>query len=171
MDAFRLAEHRYPTATELTDFSRPLAPGHRLSPEDFQDAAAIYGDHQTTDPSMKQQYAMLYASGKRFDGTKLPVFPTSKDHDVFLTCSSYLRNNGVDHHDKGGIQCHYSGFWLVLYTDGSMERIPYSHMMLVPWHDGGYLDAVPDQSGLPAGTIHITEWWHKVQGSLATWDP
>jgi hypothetical protein len=164
INTFRIRHKRFPTYDELMNLPS-------LSKEDFQDSGWAYADTNLR-AHQSEQYALTFLGGTRPDGTPIPIFPTKNDHDLLIGCPNCLRKNAIIPSNGGGFPCHYSGYYVALYTNGEIKHVPFSHLKLAPWHsDGGYLQVLPDQSGVPEGTIPITTFWTRTQKDLATWDP
>ena len=122
MDAFRRIHGRLPTPSEVTDFGHPLAPGHQLRPDDFNNPDRQYADHDMAGPE-HWQYSFDYSDGKRPDGTRKPVYPKPGEHDVWMDCSHYIRSNSLAFIGKGN-WVHYAGFFVVLYRMARSAAFP-----------------------------------------------
>ena len=93
MDAFRHIHNRLPELKEITDFSKPLAPGFQLTKDDFNSPDRIYSDgYSPRDKTLEYQFTYVQ---KRPDGTPRPAFPANGEKDVWMVSDGYVRSNQI----------------------------------------------------------------------------
>ncbi|MDX2066024.1 MAG: hypothetical protein SFX74_09805 [Fimbriimonadaceae bacterium] len=144
MVAFRKLHGRLPSLRELLDFERPLAPGHHLREEDFVAADYQYSDRYLPEAE-NHSYMFAYAN-ERPDGTPKPAFPKPGERDVWLVSDDYTRLNVVTYPDERSAR-DYRGVYVVLWSDGKIEKIRNADTLHSPT-DGGWLLAFPGETGV-----------------------
>lgn len=54
------------------------------------------------------------------------------------------------------------GFYQVLWSDGTIQEVPYDQVLYVPDGNKRFKEAFPGQCGLPNGTLSYDEYWTKI---------
>ena len=155
MDAFRRIHNRLPTIKEVTDFSKPVAPGHQLTRDDFMTPDRIYSD--TYLPTAQNlDYAFAYMTS-RPDGAERPAFPAAGEKDVWFVCDDYIRSNQIVQRDHTRDSYCPTGDYIILWSDGTVEKVPY--LKAVMHHNvndpnlRGQVVGFAGQAGLPKKNV------------------
>ena len=165
MIAFRRIHGRLPTPQELEDWSKPLAPGHQLTQADFK----FKDDYLNDGYSPLDRHAselMLSYEAPRPDGSPKPADPPQGEKDVWLVCMDYAHANIV-YTRAGPSLTTPTGFFIVLYSDGSIVRVPYGDVMLSQDADGSLDHVMPGQTGIRKGTKTVKGFDKAAMGSKA----
>lgn len=143
--AFRSAMRRLPNLAELCG---PAADKRwALSDEDLQVPDAQYGDGYDPKFASQGQIALAFLA-PRPNGAVKPAFPTTGEKDVWLACDSYYRRNEIVF--RGGrVTTNPEGVHLVLWSDGSIERIPAGREIYYRDSGNSFTRAFPGETGLP----------------------
>lgn len=130
LNAYRRVHRALPTPETFLDTSKPLVEGTQLSPEDFTVpdwSASERGSNWAKAPSC--MYALHFASA-RPDGTMKPAFPAQAERDVWLSSDLSAMTGAIDRPD-GSQEMHLSGVYVVLFSDGSIERFSHRELFFV----------------------------------------
>ena len=153
MDAFRRINNRLPEPEEMMDFSKPLAPGHQLTREDFNTPDWPYSDRYLQ-KDRNPNYQFTYYTA-RPDGTPRPAFPAKGEKDIWFRCDDYTRSNQIVQRDHTKDSFFPTGVFVVLWSDGSIEKVPVqdeAHFQ-DPKQRNALISSIKGQAGLPKKII------------------
>jgi len=158
--AYRSVNSKLPTLRELLDFSKPLTPGHQLQEDDFKTPDHVYADNYLEKDQSPSHY-MLSLYGTRSDGSATSVVSSTSSRDVWLVCTDYTRTNQTVHRDRHS-EYEYSGVFVVLWSDGAVEKIRNGDQLVMPT---GKTRAMyfKGQSGIPPTAVTFREQASKDQ--------
>jgi hypothetical protein len=149
LDAFRREKKRLPTAKpELLDFAKQK--GLALTSEDFVSVDVRKSDSYAQGMHDHLDYRMDWR-GSRPKGERKPAFPKAGEKDAWLTTDIFVRSNTTLYPDMTA-KNNPSGFFLVLWSDGSVERIRQEDQVWVAESDG-FTSYFPGQTGVPRGAL------------------
>ena len=103
-----------------------------------------------------------YFKDKRFDGSLAGSPKAAGTHDVIATLDLYTHFNSV--HRNGEIYTNPVGFYLVLYDDGKVAKVPYDQIRFVPVGNREYQFAYPNEAGVPNTALGYDEYSQKIMG-------
>ncbi len=125
----------------------------------FSDSASTRENWRNTEA---YQIAVLNDPFQRLNGTltNSPKLPGTRD--VLLYTSTYYHKNI---HRGNGITMHPVGFYVVLWDDGQVEKIPYQKQLWAPsrMSPGYYLPAFRGQAGLPKHTLTYDQYFNQLR--------
>ncbi len=126
----------------------------------FSNPDARYSD----DPSDRQHPNTIFPffiSNKRPDGSPVGGPKPPGTHDVLAYTNLYFHEN-VRHFRGDLTTSHPVGFFIVLWDDGSVQKIPYNQLLYVPQGYGNFGNAFPGQTGVPSNAMTYKEFQEKV---------
>ncbi|MDX1932583.1 MAG: hypothetical protein SFU56_08265 [Capsulimonadales bacterium] len=157
MVAFRAKYGRLPSLDELLNFKTPLVGNLRLSEDDFKTPDFEFGDRFVPGAN-NLHYGFTYVT-PRPNGQPRPAFPATGERDVWMVCGDYLRDNQVVFRD-GHSEFDPQGVEVVLWSDGTIERVPYKERIMYSESGsagGPFVYTIAGQAGLPKKTITVGE--------------
>jgi len=186
LDQYRTKTKRLPGIQQFLDVSKPLAPGIRLRQEDFENPddefweidvppgakrPPVYQFHFYSVAKPKPGSPLLkYLSSK--DWNK-PVFPKAGEKRLWANTSIYSRSNQRDFPD-GSRTMHKSGYEVVLWSNGSIEKIPVRKMLFTRESDKLFRIYHPGDFGVPKDARPMTDYWkeqnRRAGKTFITWD-
>lgn len=106
-----------------------------------------------------RNHYMVSLLATRVDGTRKPPFPTPGERDVWLVAPQYARGNALilpNHRSKR----HLQGCYVVLWSDGKVERIPARDQCVVTVGKRGCF-VFRGEAGMPKGAkvINVVDYW------------
>lgn len=150
MIAFRRIHGRLPTPQELEDWSKPIAPGIQLTQADFKFKDDYLSDGYSPLDRHASELTFSYEA-PRPDGSPKPADPPPGEKDVWLVCTDYAHSNTIYLRGYSSRETP-TGFFIVLYSDGSIVRVPYGDVMMSQDSDGSLDHVMPGQTGIRKGT-------------------
>ncbi len=129
-----------------------------LTPDDLKNPDARYADGYR--PSENLSTYMFPYIGPRPDGTPKPALPARGERDVWVACRDYERNNQFVR-DDGSSTEDLRGFQMVLWSDGTIERVTPDRMVLRRESARASVFEYPGQAGLPKDVIPYGEFSKK----------
>ena len=134
----------------------------------FADRAAVRSSFNNPDAIKKRPwipekqienvntYEMLHP---RFDGQPLGSTKRLGERDVIAWTDDYFYPNVKNDWGKANADtANPVGFYVVLWDDGQIERIPFQKVLSVPKRNGDWGFGFSGQAGLPAGTKTLDEY-------------
>ena len=149
--AFRTKYHRLPEMKEVLE--APDGALWKLSIEDFRVPDLPGERSEIPTPANVAQFLLSYLT-PRPDGAAKPAFPKDGEKDAWLACDVYTRHikkRGPD----GKVETKLEGDYVVLWSDGTTEKIPLGRVVWFPEKAGSvnYVMDFPGQTGLPSNVI------------------
>ena len=93
----------------------------------------------------------------RPNGKARPAFPAKGERDVWISTDIYTRRNQVVL--QSGVQkFHLKGVFVVLFSDGKIEKIPFGDAILSPKGKSEWVWTFPGQTGLPKGSVKYRDF-------------
>lgn len=86
----------------------------------------------------------------RYDGTPVGGDKKPGTRDVLAWTDTYVHQNI---HQTGVPSANPVGFYMVLWDDGTISKVPYNKILYVPAGGGNYADAFPGQAGVPNNAV------------------
>lgn len=97
----------------------------------------------------------------RPDGTPLGAPKPPGTRDLLASCRLYFHMNARDFDgDRQTIKP--IGFYLLLWDDGAIEKMPWHKMLYVPKGGGEFGFAFPGQPNIPANAMNYVDYYRKV---------
>lgn len=100
-----------------------------------------------------------YILNKRLDGTLVGSPKAAGQRDVYIYTALYTHHN-VRHFQGERSTENPVGFFVVMWDDGSIERVPYDQRLYAPYGPRTHAVAFRGQAGLPAGTLTYDQYYH-----------
>jgi len=152
---------RFPTTgVDLTDSSIPI--GARLKAGDLMPAG-----YRTSDAFALGQESVgltLELLSSRPDGTLRPLNPQSGQRDAWVSSDMFVRSNARVY-PNWTAERKPSGFYLVLWSDGSIEEVPYERVRLVQIGNA-YSPFFPGQAGSKVKSISLADFERQLQNAV-----
>ncbi|MBC8102964.1 MAG: hypothetical protein H7Z41_10295 [Cytophagales bacterium] len=122
-------------------------------------------DYRYADSVMLRRHADIASpyvvSKTRPDGSAIGGPKESGTRDVLVSTDLYFHKN-IKTHKRQHTTMNPVGFYMVLWDDGSVERIPYDRALRIPISYGSYTIAFPGQAGIPNSAMTYDEFTTKV---------
>lgn len=149
--AFRDANQRLPYAPqELERFAKDHSSKVSLAPDDLTSQDVRLSDEYSH--GVRDHLGYVFdLRGPRPNGQDKPAFPKLGEKDAWVSTTVYLRDNARVYPDMS-VKAKPSGFYIVLWSDGDIERIPAGKLMWVS-NAGGLEGHYPGQTGIPRNAI------------------
>ena len=148
----------FPDTTQLRADMMDPAAGYSISVKDLESPDCKYSDiagQRMTSPCWH-----LIVEDKRPDGTSLREPKERGKRDVLARSDLYYHRN-VQHGNKT-MSFSPTGFFIVLWDDGEVEKVPYHRGVWAPLGGGRSRLAIDTQAGLPPGTRTYDEQFKNV---------
>lgn len=153
---------RYP-ASQMDLFSAvgssPQAYGFKNRDEAhaaFTNPDARYSD-SPVERASPDHFVAYRIKNKRPDGLPIGSPKPSNTRDVLAVTSVYRHVNVK--RQNGRPSSHPVGFYVVLWDDGKIQKVPYDQELLVPKRKKEWATAFPGQAGLPSGTLTYDQFY------------
>lgn len=137
--------------------------------KDFKQALRVFTnpDSRYSDSPFSRKYPdtdIVYrVYDKRFDGSPVADSKPSGTRDVLASTNIYSHQN-VRTFPHSHSTNNPVGFSLVLWDDGTIQKIPYDRVLYVPKGNGDFFTAFPNQAGVPSNALTYDEFYR-----LAGW--
>lgn len=160
IDAFRKLHKRLPTKAELRERSKLLVDGAPLTEQDFHNPDYPFSEHPSAlrGESMGWSDYAMQISVRRPDGSAMEAFPTPGKLDIWMYSDLTARFNAKVYQD-GSQDAHFSGVFVVLFSDGSIRQFKHKETFFVKCADG-----IPGpQHSFPGTSFHLGiayDWEH-----------
>jgi peroxiredoxin (alkyl hydroperoxide reductase subunit C) len=111
-----------------------------------------------------EQYISCTFPHRRYDGSRIGDAKPNGTSDLLSYVSIYYHQNGPS---RTGIRKSPNpvGFYLILWDNGSIERVAYDEVLYIP-QDKGFSLGFRKQAGLPSGCITYEEFWTRIRHSV-----
>lgn len=149
LHSFIRANRRFPTFAELTEKCGLSTSDFEVPDEKFSDSYAP-GQHGRC-------YGFAYLL-PRPNGKPRPPEPAGGDRDVWLYSDIYSRDNEVVL-QNGKHLFNPQGSYVVLWSDGQVERIAAKDVIWYRSSDGGWVRWFSGQADLPVGIRSVSEFY------------
>ncbi len=138
---------------------------YKVLPSDFSNPDSKYSDSPAARNS-PQAYFPFIVPGKRPDGSPIGGPKPPGTRDVLAYCDLYYhRNIRVFKGDR--TTSNPVGFYIVLWDDGQVEKVPYDRLMFVPKGGGEHGYAFQGQAGVPTNARTYKDFYANVVGKPA----
>jgi len=167
---FRKSKGRLPKGGEFLTLNSDGESAVGLTHDDLHNPDRRFADGKDVREGAKLScdYALAWLA-KRKDGTKKPSFPKRGERDVWMISQDYIRD-GLTIYPDGTGKYHKKGVYVVLFSDGKIERIPYSATLLIPTGPQSFALAMPGEPMDEAKAIPVTQHWARAYGKNCTWE-
>lgn len=146
MVAFRKSKGRLPFALSELMATSPNDTYQPLTQEDLTPSDYVISDDYAAGMRDQFQYTPDFR-GKRPDGSDKPAYPKPGERDAWVSTGIYKFENTVIYPNLTA-RSSPSGSFIVLWSDGTIERIPADRQLWIPV--GNTLEAsFPGQTGIP----------------------
>jgi hypothetical protein len=106
-------------------------------------------------------YSPYTIQSTRPDGTPLSNPKTPGKRDILIYTDIYVHQN-IRHYPGERSTSNPVGFFLVMWDDGQIEKIPYDRQLYVPVDKNTWNFAVPGQAGVPANALTYDQFYQKL---------
>jgi hypothetical protein len=134
--------------------------------ENFHEAEAVLisPDNKNADKdsiAYKRPNSMVSYSffDQRPDGAPIGAPLFRGENDVIATTAIYYYDNRIGSSKTGKLTINPSGYYLILRSDGQIDKIPYDMTILVPITQHEFIDAFPEQPGVSSESISYSEFY------------
>lgn len=157
VERFKELNGRYPGHTDFVNFKREIIPGTRLMPTDLT----------TVDAKFSPRFNSTAPYG--LGGNPFAVL-CDKDSDLkaripIMMTDLYVRD-GEETCGTKGSKYTYGGVFVVLWNDGTIDKIKPGDMLCAPDGDGMNVNLIPGSPGNPASTLKMRDYYAKNEGKL-----
>lgn len=138
--------------------------GHNVDIEGFKKVLGSFlnpDSQYADDPGARKNPSKMVVYdvyNKRPDGSKIGADKPPGTKDVLASTGIYYHRN-VTTFPKQRSTLNPVGYYLVLWDDRTIERIPYDRMLYVPTGNGQFSTAFPNQPGTPANALSYDEFY------------
>ncbi len=130
----------------------------------FTNPDTRYADaYSKTPPEQANQIWIYQVIGKRFDGTPQGGPKPLGTRDVLAQTHIYFHRNIRNLEDQAST-INPVGFYLVLWDDGQVDKIPYDQLLYAPDARGGYVHTFPGQAGVGPDILTHDEYYTRLVG-------
>jgi len=123
----------------------------------FLNPDSRYADDPVARHSLSNVVAYIMTD-KRPDGTLIGDALASGKRDVLLSTDIYVHQNSVIY-PKAHSTTNPVGFYVVLWNDGVVQKVPYDQILYVPKGDGDFTHAFPGQAGVPSNALTYDQYY------------
>ena len=96
----------------------------------------------------------------RYDGTLIGGDKKPGTRDVLAWTDTYVHEN-IRHKGVQPVSENSVGFYMVLWDDGTISKVPYNKILYVPTGGGNFACAFPGQAGLPDNAVTYDQFQHR----------
>jgi len=126
--------------------------------------ALISPDNKYADPNSAAYEApdrtvSYFMFGKRPDGKALGKLDHRGEKDIIAATDIYRYYHTTPSLRTGSIFSNPSGYYLTLSADGQIDRIPYDAIYMIPISQHDFINAFPEQAGVPMDCITYAEFY------------
>ncbi len=113
-----------------------------------------------SDPNLRRLNPCVYeVRDKRFNGQPVgSPRPNGQRDALTWTSLYYFENAQINWGDVNSSTMNPAGFYLVLWDDGQIEKVPFSKTLWVPQGSNNWVVAFPGQAGLPKSAKTFDEF-------------
>ncbi|MDF2440701.1 MAG: hypothetical protein JWN98_1685, partial [Abditibacteriota bacterium] len=110
----------------------------------------------------KNMHIMPYTFNiKRPDGTPLGTAKPPGKRDVLSWTNLYVHQN-IRQFKGERTTSNPVGFYLVLWDDGQVEKVPHDQILFVPTKPGTWITAFPNQAGVPSTALNYDQFHQRL---------
>lgn len=160
LDAFRKKHGRLPQLREILDWDGKHPGPGKLTKEDWTtpDMSLASSNNSPNDSAIEFNFR-----ARRPDGSEKPAFPKAGEKDVWASSDVYVRIRQTVYRDRPETLSPV-GTYVVLWSDGTIEKIPATSKLVYRESDRVYGHAFPGQAGLPKDTMRYVDFLHEKGG-------
>ena len=179
LNEYRKRHKKLPSPMELQDTSKELLPGVKLVPEDFENPDNVYRESEAEQEKLPPPYTLSFGSLPRpdigspalsnppIDGWDRPVFSTKGEKYPWAHTTIYARSNARIFRN-GRTTYHHTGFHIVLWSDGSIEKIPESKILLQPLSESSWRTFYPGDARVGKDAFPKSKQWEDMNSKAVT---